>query len=65
VYTVAGAQPASLVPSLTVSEYTVVEVGVAVGFSEVVADNDEPLHVYVLAPLAGLAVRVTVPPTQI
>ena len=45
VYTVAGEHPASAVPSLTVSEYTVVDVGVAVGFSVLVADNDEPLQV--------------------
>jgi hypothetical protein len=45
VYTVDGAQPASLVPSLTVSEYTVVEVGVAVGLATVDDDKDEPTHV--------------------
>ena len=31
----------------------------------VVDDNDGPLHEYILAPPDGLAVRVTVPPTQI
>jgi allophanate hydrolase subunit 1 len=44
VYTVDGAQPASVVPSLTVSEYTVVDVGVAVGFSVFEPVNDEPVH---------------------
>ena len=35
VYTVAGAQPLSVVPSDTVNEYTPLVVGVAVGFSAV------------------------------
>jgi hypothetical protein len=60
VYMVAGAQ----LPSLTVSEYTVVTEGVAVGLATVVADNEGPLHEYALAPPDGLAVRVTVPPAQ-
>jgi hypothetical protein len=64
VYTVDGAQPASVVPSLTVSEYTVVDVGVAVGFSVVEPVSDDPVHTYVLAPPDGLADSDTVPPTQ-
>jgi hypothetical protein len=62
---VAGAQPAAPLPSVTVSEYTEVTVGVAVGLATVVDDNDGPLQEYTLAPPNGLAVRVTVPPTQI
>jgi hypothetical protein len=44
VYTVAGAQPGLLVPFDTVNEYTVVVVGVAVGFAVVEDDNAGPLH---------------------
>ena len=65
VYTVAGEQPGCVLPSLTVSEYTLVAVGVAVGLAAVALYDDGPLHAYVLAPSAGLAVKVTVPPTQI
>ena len=45
VYTVLGAQPGASVPLLTVSEYTVVAVGIAVGFCAVVDDRLAPLHV--------------------
>ena len=65
VYTVAGAQPGLPLPSLTVSEYTEVAVGVAVGFWPVDVDRLEPLHEYTDAPPDGLAVRFTVPPLQI
>ena len=65
VYTVVGVQPASLVPLVTVSEYTDVTVGVAVGLATVVDDNDGPLHEYVVVLPPGLAVNVTVPPLQI
>jgi hypothetical protein len=44
VYTVAGAQPGWLEPSVTVSEYILVTVGVAVGAATTDDDNDEPLH---------------------
>ena len=60
-----GAQPGWLLPSLTVSEYTAVADGVAVGFSAVDPVSDEPVHTYVLAPPDGLAVRFTVPPLHI
>jgi hypothetical protein len=44
VYTVDGLQPECPLPSLTVTEYTDVTVGVAVGPATFVADSDEPLH---------------------
>ena len=44
VYIVDGAQPLSVVPSDTVSEYTPVTVGVAVGFSTADAKDAGPLH---------------------
>ena len=44
VYTVDGEQPGWLLPSLTVSEYTAVADGVAVGFSVVDPVSDEPVH---------------------
>lgn len=65
VYTVAGLHPDLPLPSVTVSEYTLVVVGVAVGFWAVADDRPAPLHVYTDAPLAGLAVRLTVPPAHI
>jgi hypothetical protein len=65
VYTVVGAQPGWVDPSLTVSEYTEVAEGVAVGFSTDVLDNAEPLHTNVLAPSEPLPVRFTVPPSHI
>jgi hypothetical protein len=65
VYTVVGVQPASLVPLVTVSEYTDVTLGVAVGLATVVDDNDGPLHEYVDVLPPGLAVNVTVPPLHI
>jgi hypothetical protein len=65
VYTVAGAQPGCVEPSVTVSEYTLVTVGVAVGAATTDDDNDEPLQLYVVAPPAPFAVNVTVPPLQI
>jgi hypothetical protein len=65
VYTVDGVQPGWLDPSLTVSEYTDVADGVAVGFSVVDPVSDEPVHTYVFAPPDGLAVRFTVPPLHI
>ena len=39
-----GAQPGWLEPSLTVSEYTAVADGVAVGFSVVEPASDDPVH---------------------
>ena len=65
VYTVAGEHPGCVEPSVTVSEYTLVTVGVAVGLATTDDDNDEPLQLYVVAPSAPLAVNVTVPPLQI
>ena len=65
VYTVAGAQPGCVEPSVTVSEYTLVTVGVAVGAATTDDDKDEPLQLYVDAPPAPFAVSVTVPPLQI
>jgi hypothetical protein len=50
---------------VTVSEYTEVTLGVAVGLATVVDDNDGPLHEYVDVLPPGLAVSVTVPPTHI
>jgi hypothetical protein len=44
VYTVAGAQPGWLLPSVTCSEYTVVDVGVAVGFSADADESELPLQ---------------------
>jgi hypothetical protein len=44
VYTVDGLQPECPLPSVTVSEYTPVTVGVAVGVAPVVATSDAPLH---------------------
>ena len=64
VYTVAGAQPGLPLPSLTVSEYTEVAVGVAVGFCVVVEDKPGPLHEYTVAPPDGLASNDTVPPAH-
>ena len=64
VYTVTGAQPDALM-LLTVSEYVLVTVGVAVGFCAVVELRLLPLHTNDVAPPAGLAVRLTVPPLQI
>ena len=64
VYLVAGEQP-DAPPLLTVNEYVLVTVGVAVGFCAVVEDKLGPLQVYDVAPPAGLAVRFTMPPLQI
>jgi len=44
VYTVAGAQPGFEVPLVTVRAYTLVTVGVAVGFCTVVDDRLGPLQ---------------------
>jgi hypothetical protein len=64
VYTVAGLQPASVVPSLTVRLYTEVAVGVAVGLATEADDNEVPLQLNTDAPPAPFAVRLTVPPLQ-
>ncbi len=42
VYTVDGLQPGWPLPSLTVSEYTLVTVGVAVGLAAEAEANDKP-----------------------
>lgn len=65
VYMVVGLQPDAAVPLVTVSEYTLVVVGVAVGLATTADDRFGPLHEYVLAPPDGLAVSVTVPPLHI
>jgi hypothetical protein len=62
VYTVDGTQPEALVPLVTISEYVLVTVGVAVGFCVVEDDRFGPLHEYVLVLPPGFAVRFTVPP---
>jgi hypothetical protein len=64
VYIVDGEQPEIAVPLVTVSEYVLVTVGVAVGFSVVAEDKPGPLQANVVAPSAGLAVKFTVPPLQ-
>jgi uncharacterized protein (DUF58 family) len=65
VYTVAGAQPGCVEPSLTVSEYIEDTDGVAVGLAIVVAESAVPVQLKVLAPPAGFAKKDTVPPLQI
>ncbi len=65
VYIVLGAHPDAAVPLVTVSEYVLVTVGVAVGFCAVVDDKLAPLHVDVVAQPPGFAVNVTVPPSHI
>jgi hypothetical protein len=65
VYTVAGLQPLPLVPFVTESEYTLVTVGVAVGLATEVDERPGPLQLYVVAPPAGFAVSVAVPPLHI
>ena len=65
VYIVDGLHPANPLPFVTVSEYTVVTVGVAVGFWAVFEDKSDPLQLYLLAPPPGFAYKLTVPPTQI
>jgi hypothetical protein len=54
-----------VLPSVTVSEYTLVVVGVALGFSVLLDDSDVPLQLNVFAPPDGVAVSVTVPPAHI
>jgi hypothetical protein len=44
VYTVDGVQPDAVVPFVTINEYVLVTVGVAVGFSAVVEESPGPLH---------------------
>ena len=61
VYIVAGLQPGIL----TVNEYVLVTVGVAVGFCAVVDDKFDPLHKYPVTPPEGVAVSVTVATLQI
>ena len=64
VYIVAGLQP-DPAPLLTVSEYVVVTVGVAVGLASVAEDKLAPLQEYIEAPPDGFANKLTVPPLQI
>jgi len=61
---VTGLQP-DAPPLLTVSEYVLVTVGVAVGFWSVVDDRFAPLQLYIVVPPDGTAVRFTVPPIHI
>lgn len=65
VYVAEEVQPEADVPLVTVSEYVLVTVGVAVGFCTVDEDRFGPLHAYVLVLPPGLASSVTVPPTHI
>jgi hypothetical protein len=65
VYTSDGEQPGCVLPSVTVTEYMLVLVGVAVGFSALLDDSDVPLQLNVVAPPDGVAVSVTVPPAHI
>ena len=59
VYTVPGVQPDVPALLLTVNEYVLVTVGVAVGFCAVVDDNAGPLHKYISVLPPGFAVKVT------
>ena len=62
VYTVEGEQPEPTL--LTVSEYVVVIVGVAVGFCKLDVKPSEPCQFHAVV-LLELAFNVAVPPTQI
>ena len=65
VYIVAGLQPLSPLPSLTVTEYTPVTVGESDGVGEEELYPPGPLQLNVVAPPAPLAASATVPPLQI
>lgn len=63
VYTVPGLHPGLPLPSVTVKEYVVVTVGVAVGFCKVELKLPGPVHDQVAAPVE-FAFKVTVPPAH-
>lgn len=65
VYTVPGLQPGNAVPLVTVREYVLVMVGVAVGLATAAEDRLGPLHEYALALPPGLALKVTDDPEHI
>jgi hypothetical protein len=65
VYTVEGTQPDAAVPLVTVNEYVLVTVGVAVGLASVEEERFGPLHEYTVVLPPGFAVSVTVPPSHI
>ena len=65
VYIIDGLHPGNPLPFVTVREYTVVTVGVAIGFWAVVEANPGPLQLYSFAPPNGFANRFTVLPAQI
>ena len=57
--------PGLPIPKLTVKEYMLVTVGVAVGFCAVVEDKLDPLQLYSVVLPPGLAFSVIVPPLHI
>lgn len=63
--TVPGLQPEPVL--LTVTEYVLVTVGVAVGLAAVADDKFGPLHAYTVVPVppVAFAVSVTAPPLHI